>query len=38
MKMGLYCCSPTKEGMNVVFDQLSIQHSDGSYHHNYKAS
>jgi len=38
VKMGLYCCSPTKEGMNVVFDQLSIQHSDGSYHHNYKAS
>lgn len=33
VKIGLYCCSPTKEGMSVVFDQLSIQHSDGSYHH-----
>nr|XP_058962083.1 uncharacterized protein LOC131789028 [Pocillopora verrucosa] len=33
VKIGLYCCSPTKEGMSVVFDLLSIQHSDGTYHH-----
>ncbi|XP_068698813.1 uncharacterized protein [Montipora capricornis] len=24
VKIGLYCCSPTKEGMNVVFDKFSI--------------
>ncbi|XP_029214497.1 uncharacterized protein [Acropora muricata] len=24
VKIGLYCCSPTKEGMSVVFDKFSI--------------
>ena len=33
VRIGLYCCSPTEEGMSVVFDKLSIQPSDGKYHH-----
>ena len=35
VKIGLYCCSPTEEGMSVVFDKLSIQPSDGTYNHTY---
>ena len=37
VKIGLYCCSPTEEGMSVVFDKLSIQPSDGTYNHTYWA-
>lgn len=33
IQIGLYCCAPTAEGMNVVFDRLRIKSSDGTYSH-----
>ncbi|KXJ22747.1 Regulation of enolase protein 1 [Exaiptasia diaphana] len=33
IQIGLYCCAPTTEGMNVVFDKFSITSSDGNYPH-----
>lgn len=33
IQIGLYCCAPTTDGMNVVFDKFSIRSSDRNYPH-----
>ncbi|XP_032227287.1 regulation of enolase protein 1 isoform X2 [Nematostella vectensis] len=37
IQIGLYCCAPTGEGMDVVFDKFTIHSSDGRHPHNNNA-